>query len=132
MFIGLNPSTANETETDPTIKSVIRIAKANGFGGVYMMNCFPFVSTDPDKLINVENSPEQKSNNEWLKKIECKCDTVVFAWGAFKVVKKLGRDIRLINMFPDAKCLAHLKDGSPKHPLYCKSNSVFVPFTKST
>lgn len=33
MFIGLNPSTANETENDPTIKSVGRISKNNGYGG---------------------------------------------------------------------------------------------------
>ena len=38
MFIGLNPSTANETDSDPTIRSCGRIAKANGYGGFYMMN----------------------------------------------------------------------------------------------
>jgi len=38
MFIGLNPSTANENVDDPTIRSVCRMTKNNGYGGVYMMN----------------------------------------------------------------------------------------------
>ncbi len=50
VVIGLNPSTANETEPDNTITRVISISKFNGFGGIYMMNCFPIVSTDPDIL----------------------------------------------------------------------------------
>lgn len=38
MFIGLNPSTADETEDDPTIRRCIRFAKDRGFGGLMMMN----------------------------------------------------------------------------------------------
>lgn len=61
MFVGLNPSTANESDNDPTIKSVCRIAKSNGFGGVYMMNCFAYVSTDPKQLVDV--APGEKELN---------------------------------------------------------------------
>ena len=47
MFIGLNPSTANEINDDHTVSNVGKIAKSNGYGGFYMMNSFPFISTDP-------------------------------------------------------------------------------------
>lgn len=50
MFIGLNPSTANETSNDPTIRRVKSMANSWGYGGVYMMNLFTFISTDPKKL----------------------------------------------------------------------------------
>ena len=52
MFIGLNPSTANEDENDATIRSVERISKSNGYGGFYMMNCFAYISTDPKLLMH--------------------------------------------------------------------------------
>ena len=124
MFIGLNPSTANETESDPTIKSVGRISKHNGFGGFYMMNCFAFVSTNPGDL-------ELESNNDvndfWLNKIAAECKTIVFAWGNFDVVKKTGRYWEIKQMFGDeAMVLSQNKNGSPKHPLYCKSETKFI------
>lgn len=125
MFIGLNPSTANETDNDPTIKSVIRIAKHNGYGGVYMMNCFPYVSTDPKQLYGCNHSVY---NEEWLRGTFLKCKDVVFAWGNFEVVQKLGVDFILSRLFPDALALQLNKNGSPKHPLYCKSNTTFIKF----
>lgn len=124
MFIGLNPSTANETDNDPTIKSVGRISKHNGFGGFYMMNCFAFVSTNPADL-QLENNNEV--NDFWLNKIAAECKTIVFAWGNFDVVKTTGRYWEIKQMFGDeAMVLANNKNGSPKHPLYCKSSTEFV------
>ena len=131
MFIGLNPSTANENENDPTIKSVCRIAKHNGYGGVYMMNCWAYISTDPSKLkYHRFNELICDWNNNMLTVIKSKCQDVVFAWGNFAIVSETGRDKELIEMFPNAKALHLNKNGSPKHPLYCKSDSQLIPFRR--
>lgn len=129
MFIGLNPSSANEIKPDPTILSVTRISKFNGFGGFYMMNCFPYVSTDPDALNQLDQMP---LNNSWLLQVAAKCKAVVFAWGNFTIVRKSGRDIELASMFPGAFCLGVNDNGSPKHPLFQKSKTLFVPFTMNS
>ena len=50
MFIGLNPSTANEYKNDPTIRRVMRYAADWGYGGVYMMNLFAWVTPYPKEL----------------------------------------------------------------------------------
>ena len=127
MFIGLNPSTANETENDPTIRSVGRIAKSNGYGGFYMMNCWAFISTDPEKLRDHRfNELICQWNDNMLTTIKAKCKDVVFAWGSFDIVKETGRDRELSEMFPNAKALFINKNGSPKHPLFCKSDTKFV------
>jgi len=126
MFIGLNPSTANENENDPTIRSCGRIAKANGYGGFYMMNCWTYISTDP-KLLKT-NPMADRQNNDLLTVTAGECEGVVFAWGTFDIVKKKGRDKELAAMFPNAMALHVNKDGSPKHPLYCKSDTRFVPY----
>lgn len=125
MFIGLNPSTANETKADATITKVVKISKYNGYGGFYMMNCFPYVSTDPNDLYDCTHTIH---NENMLKEIAAKCKDVVFAWGNFEVVRKLGVDYILFRIFPNAKALYINKNGSPKHPLYCKDETKFINF----
>jgi len=124
MFIGLNPSTANETTDDPTIRRVVQISKNLGYGGVYMMNCWAYIATDPT-LLQINHISEEW-NNELLTITASKCSAVVFAWGNFKIVRDLGRDKELLQMFPYAYALYINKNGSPKHPLYCKSDSKLV------
>lgn len=116
-FIGLNPSTANASSDDPTIRRVTSIAKELGYGGIYMLNLFTYISTDPKKLNVYEgNLPE---SNTCMIEATNKCSTVIFAWGNFKV---FGRDIEVGKMYKYAKALHINKNGSPKHPLYCKTN----------
>lgn len=114
MFIGLNPSTANETENDPTIRRIIGFAKSWGYGGIYMTNLFSYVSTDPNAL---KTSGEDIGiNNEHLLRCSKKCEKVVFSWGCFKQHKQ--RMKYVINMFPESYCIDMSKEGYPKHPLY--------------
>lgn len=122
MFIGLNPSTANEITDDPTIRRVKSMAKNWGFGGVYMTNLFSFVTAYPDELLKC---PDPINGNDlWLHKVASLCSEIIFAWGNFKEAQE--RSKKIIEMFPKAKCLQINKNGSPKHPLYVAGNT--VPF----
>jgi len=123
MFIGLNPSTANSTSDDPTIRKIKKIAAHNGYGGVYMMNLFTFISTDPVKL-DIENGNLFNADS-WLTTVADKCKCVVFAWGSFKV---FGRDKQVESLFNEAVALKINENGSPKHPLYCKDKTYFVNY----
>ena len=51
MIIGLNPSTADEKENDPTIVRCINFAKSWGYGGVYVANLFAFRATLPIEMM---------------------------------------------------------------------------------
>lgn len=119
MFIGLNPSTANEDTDDPTIRRVIRFAKDWGYGGVYMTNLFAIVSPYPEVLKTCEDP--LGDNNDWLTTISGMCKDIIFAWGNFDV---FGRDKEIIAMFPEAFCLGKNKNGTPKHPLYIAANTI--------
>jgi hypothetical protein len=126
MFVGLNPSTANETEPDNTIKRVMAIAQHWDYGGFYMMNLFALVSRDPDALLS---HPDPLGDNDGrLERVGALCNKIVFAWGNFKQAKQRAKSV--IKMFPNAYALEILKDGSPKHPLYCKKTTIAVPFIK--
>lgn len=123
MFVGLNPSTANAYQDDATIRSVVRWAKLWGYGGIYMGNCFPFISTDPTQLQGSANIPD---NDKYLKCVAKRCKDIVFAWGNFDIVNTHSRDIEMTVLFPNASCLHKNKNGSPKHPLYVKATTPLI------
>jgi hypothetical protein len=124
MFIGLNPSTANETDDDPTIRRVIGFAKDWGYGGVYMMNLFAICSSDPSILKSCED-PIGK-NDYWLYTIRKECKRVLFAWGNFK--EAVERSSFVSSKFTGAICLGFNKNGTPKHPLYVSANTLPINF----
>lgn len=123
MFIGLNPSTANESTDDPTIRRVIRFAKDWGYGGVLMGNLFALISPYPNDLFT-SNDP-LGDNDKHLKVMVESAEKVVFAWGAFS--QAVNREAE-VSSWIDGYCLGKNKDGSPKHPLYLKSDTKLEKF----
>lgn len=115
LCIGLNPSTANADKDDATISILKRMLPILGYGGFYMMNCWPFITSKPE-LLQIDEFSD-KLNNDMLMCQASNCADVIFAYGSFKVIKQKGRDKELMEMFPNAKCFAKSKDGSPIHPL---------------
>lgn len=126
MFIGLNPSSANESTDDPTIRRVKAMAKNWGFGGVYMTNLFSYVSPYPEDLLTCIDPVF--GNDQWLGKISILCSDIIFAWGNFKEAQERAKQV--IAMFPNAKALHINKNGSPKHPLYVKGDVVPILFNQ--
>lgn len=126
MFIGLNPSIADEKSNDPTIRRVIKFADDWGYGGVYMLNLFPFIETNSKKLKPYSQAAMVK-NDAYLKHIGNRCQDVVFAWGKNPYAKL--REKQIQEMFPNAKCLCKNNDGSPRHPLYVPSNTKLINYT---
>ena len=121
VFIGLNPSTADETEDDPTIRRCIGFARAWGCGGIRMVNVFAFRATKPKELAKAED-PIGPDNDYWLGVIADVARTkeapVVAAWGAHRIGTDRIKTIRFIFKRNIVVCLGRTKDGSPRHPLY--------------
>jgi hypothetical protein len=80
LFIGLNPSTADETNDDQTIRRCIGFAKAWGFAGVCMANLFAFRATDPKVMMQAAD-PVGRDNDAWLRTLSDAASLVVGAWG---------------------------------------------------
>ncbi len=115
MFVGLNPSTADETTDDPTLKRCINYARAWGYGGVCMANLFAFRATDP-LYMKASQDPVGIDNNKWLKKLAEDAGLVVAAWG--NDGSFLSRSARVKELIPNMHCLKLNKSGEPAHPLY--------------
>lgn len=113
MCIGLNPSTANNDDDDPTIRNLSELLNKSGYGGLFMMNLFALISSEPDDL---RACPDPlKDNDLWIHAIASRCDDVIFCWGAFKQAEYRAK--KLISKFPQALCFGKTATGKPMHPL---------------
>ena len=125
LFIGLNPSTADEIEDDPTNRRCKRYAYDWGYGGYIMSNIFGFRSTDPKKLYNIED-PIGPDNNYWLQKLQNETTLTIGAWGNHGRLLNRGDDV--IELLDNLYCLRITKEGHPSHPLYLPSKLKPISF----
>jgi len=126
MFVGLNPSTADETSDDPTLTRCINYAKSWGFGGVCMANIFAYRATKPNDM-KAAVDPIGSENNEWLEKLSNDAGLVVAAWG--NDGSHLARSEQVKGILPKLHCLKLNKTGEPVHPLYQKADIKPVPMS---
>ena len=115
MFVGLNPSTADETADDPTIRRCIGFAQAWGYAGLCMTNLFAYRATDP-RVMRAAPEPVGEDNDWTLQVLAETAGVVVAAWGAHGTHRS--RDAAVRKMLPDLHYLRLTKDGHPGHPLY--------------
>jgi hypothetical protein len=114
-FIGLNPSTADATIDDPTIRRCIGFAKAWGYSGLMMLNLFAYRATKPGEMMAAAD-PVGPDNDEVLRDAGFNSAIQIAAWGANGSFQ--GRDTTVRAMLPRLHCLQLTKAGHPGHPLY--------------
>lgn len=120
-WIMLNPSTADETEDDPTIRRCVGFAKEWGYGSITVGNLFALRATDPDEL-REHDDPIGDENDHYLRHVCDFADKVVAAWGANGELHGRGREV--VEMLEaDLYALDTTKDGQPVHPLYQPSDT---------
>ena len=138
---GINPSTAEPDNLDPTLKSVSRIAAANAFDSWMMFNVYAQRATRPDDMDTERNELLHHENMEAFRTLlqlaACsgRKPIVWAAWGA--IIEKrswlmdcvrdmfiLGEDFGALWVCA-GKCS---KAGHPHHPLYLRKDELFHPF----
>lgn len=126
MFVGLNPSTADATLDDPTIRRCIGFAKAWGYAGLMMTNLFAWRATEPRNMLAAEN-PIGPDNDRVLSEAHDNAALSVAAWGAHGTY--LDRHNAVRALLPRLHYLRLTKDGHPGHPLYLPSSLKPVKWT---
>ena len=121
LFIGLNPSTADEVKNDPTIRRCIGFAKDWGFGGVLIANLFAFRSTSPTKMKD-QLEPIGKENDRWIGLLAEGSEMVIAAWGNHGAF--LNRFQQIQKRLPEMKCMGLTSQNQPRHPLYLRRDTI--------
>ena len=134
VFIGLNPSTADESKNDPTVTRCINFAKRLGFSGVHMLNLFGWRSTDPKGCRDEGLNAIGAENDANIVKV-CQARTtgvVVAAWGAFPWAQERGEEVTtmLTRSGIVVNAMGLTRDGFPRHPLYLPKDLFPSPWRK--
>lgn len=123
-FIGLNPSTADQSINDPTVSRCVRFAKEWGFRSMSMLNLFAFRAADP-KVMKADSEPIGGENNgrciQWFAE---NSGLVIAAWGNHG--SYLGRSKSVKSTLRACGLVHHLgltKAMEPRHPLYLRSDT---------
>ncbi len=147
-WVMLNPSTADASIDDPTIRRCMGFARRESFGGITVANLFAWRATKPADLLEPRD-PFGPANVDALEGLFASHATVVAAWGAsfaniarsrnsqWGVLNHVGgvpdhpKMVRAMAARHGASlvCLGVTGDGSPRHPLYVKGDAPFIPWT---
>ena len=135
--IGINPSTAAPEALDPTLKSVERIAHANGYDSFLMFNVYAQRATRPDDMEKTLNPLLHEENRKAFRYLLSLSPTpaVWAAWG--NIIEK--RDYLtdcMRDFVSDGKAAGArwftaghlLKSGHPHHPLYLRKDTPLLDF----
>ena len=135
--IGINPSTAAPDALDPTLQSVDRIARSNGYDSFLMFNVYAQRATRPDDMEQVCNAALHAENRKAFRYLLSLSErpAVWAAWG--NIIEKRDylmdcmRDFAADGEAVDAQWFTAgplLKSGHPHHPLYLKRDTALLDF----
>ena len=135
--IGINPSTARPGALDPTLKSVERVARNNGFDSFIMFNVYAQRATSPDDMeweLNEDLHRENMAAFDYILSLS-ENPTVWAAWGT--IIEKRDylwdclQEMIAIGQAHDARwvcCGKRSAAGHPHHPLYLRADSPIKAF----
>lgn len=132
VFVMLNPSTADETKDDPTIRKCVGFAKRWRYERLEVVNLFAHRATNPKELLRLghDDDPVGPWNQMHTEKIVANAGIIVCGWGVHG--NHLNQDETTLGWIDGwgvpIVALGLTKDGYPKHPLYLPYDAVPLPF----
>ena len=121
LLCGYNPSTANELDSDQTIRKECKFAEDLNATHLIKVNLFAGVATEPYDLAAFDD-PIGPKNNAVICEAIATADLCVAVWGVPKGrnstrLQFLDREARVRNI-ASWYCYGTTKAGHPRHPLY--------------
>lgn len=124
VWVMLNPSTADATTDDNTIRRVKSYSWREGADRLTVVNLFAARATRPIDLIAAFD-PVGPDNTVVVERELKGADGVIFAWGSWPYTRGKSIAHRAVDAFAIAKdlglkpgCLGITRNGGPLHPLY--------------
>lgn len=123
LWIMLNPSTADESKLDPTLRRCLGFSRAWGFDGFEVCNVYALRSTDPKGLWKAAD-PIGPGNDAAIRAAAERASCVIVGWGNHA---KIDRELEVAKLLQDVGqrpcCLGTTDKGAPRHPLYLRADS---------
>ena len=135
-FIMLNPSTADATIDDPTIRKCIGFARKWRCGRLVVLNLFAFRTKSPSTMKRAR-APVGPRNKDWFRRIlgsrsrsRLAGPVVVCAWGVHGSHRDQDRTVLgwLNDLGIEPLALRLTKHGHPNHPLFARYSARLTRF----
>lgn len=120
-FVMLNPSTADATADDPTIRRCMGFPRSWGLDCIVVVNLYAYRSTDPRALWTAAD-PVGPDNDRHLRLAAADPGPLVAAWGAHARQDRVDQVLALPG-FDRLQALGRTRAGAPRHPLYLRADS---------
>ena len=130
----LNPSSADQNESDPTLTKCCSFAKKWKMGGVILTNLFPAIATYPVELLKMDDRRGPMAymeggidgpdyvNKKYLLFAAQNSDLTIVGWGnnvqRLNCLRVIEETVYVLNKVRPVKCIRKTKMGHPSHPLY--------------
>ncbi len=129
LFVMLNPSTADATKDDPTIRRCIGFAKREGCTDLTVVNLYALRATDPAELGKHADPFGPDNGRHLAEQIALhRHEIIIAAWGAnpFAYRQESTSVAKMALRTAGAFCLGTTAQGHPRHPLYVKADQPLV------
>ena len=131
-FVMLNPSTADEVKSDPTVTRAKGFARSWGYGTLWVCNLFALRATYPG-VLKQDPEPIGADNDEHILRSANRSDAVVCAWGNHG--EHLDRGPQVLSMLERQASPSKLgylgmtMRNQPRHPLYLRADTPLSYFS---
>lgn len=132
VFVGLNPSTADQASDDPTIRRILGFARSWGCGSLLMLNAFALRSTDPKGLVTTFDPVGAENDATLRRAFQLAADhgeRLVVGWGIHGIIGNRGPIVAgwALGHHGNPEAFGLTKNGQPQHPLYLPGDSETSP-----
>ena len=131
LFIGMNPSVADASASDPTCHRELMFAKDWEFTRYLKGNVLDWRATSPKDIPRDPTMAASSDNLTVLVEMATEAELVVMAYGKLhqRYAGIVNEVITVMNATKGPlKCLGLNKDGSAKHPLYLRKDTKLITF----
>jgi hypothetical protein len=128
-WVMLNPSTADATEDDPTIRRIVGFSRREGFDAARVVNLFALRATDPNELTAAADPVGPDNDAQIIASVAMSGGRAIVAWGAHRFA--VARAIEVADnqlRGADLRCLGLTNKGYPRHPLYMPGEAPLIVF----
>lgn len=129
VWVMLNPSTADASLDDPTIRRVRSFTAREGCGSFCVLNLFAFRATKPNDVWRAGADAIGPENGRYIADLTWG-RPVVCAWGADPNASKRAREVAIVvrHRAMTTYCLGLTQKGAPRHPLFARGDAKMVPY----
>ncbi len=132
VFVMLNPSTANATQDDPTVRRCMAFGRRWGYRELTVVNLFALRATQPAELRRYGSDAIGEHNDETLRWIRQHPATTMIVAGWGNDGRHLNRDAAVLPVIQPTVALRVTQQGRPAHPLYLPASTRPFPYEPSS